>query len=99
MRHMIVCVIGLLMLSTIVGCTCPAMRETKALPMCPRCRVQMVRHRFGRSGVPGHVHTKYVCPSCRAEWTGPAADEEGCICPKCGCGLKECPACAAKGKS
>jgi hypothetical protein len=87
------------LLGFVLGCTSPVTMEAKTPPVCPKCKAQMVRHRFSRGGIPGHTHVKYICPSCCTEWTGPGAADNGFLCPRCGCGLKECPGCMAKPKS
>lgn len=63
---------------------------------CAKCGTQLVRHRFLRpSDREGHTHMRYLCPSCREGWTGPA-EGEVMRCPKCGHMVMECPDCLRK---
>lgn len=87
------------LMTMIVGATVMAsmgMSGSRAAPYCPKCKTEVVRHRFSRaSSRAGHTHLRYVCPSCGKEWKA-APDgtaHEVMACPKCGCALKECPSC------
>jgi hypothetical protein len=86
----------LLMAAMIIGCASPGVKPGAALPYCPKCKVRVARHRFLRaSSREGHTHVRYICPSCGKEWSA-APDgtvRDTLVCPKCGCALKECPAC------
>ncbi|MCX6339973.1 MAG: hypothetical protein NTX71_08645 [Candidatus Aureabacteria bacterium] len=96
MRKLSLVYVLLAMIIAATGCASPGAKTGTAMPYCPKCKVRVARHRFLRaSSREGHTHVRYLCPSCGKEWSA-APDgtvRDTLVCPKCGCALKECPAC------
>jgi len=86
----------LVLIASVLGCASPGAKTGTAMPYCPKCKVRVAGHRSLRAGSRGwHTHVRYICPSCGKEWSA-ARDgtvREVLVCPKCGCALRECPAC------
>lgn len=99
MRRSLIVLSGIIVIASLFGCASvktTAKEDEKAI--CPKCKKRLVYHKVPGRSMRRHRHVRYICPSCSKEWTGAPekTGKEELVCPKCGCTLKECPACCKK---